>query len=210
AEIADFTPDGKSVLMWERGQGSESPSGTIYLRGIDGSPALRLSGGAPSGLSPDGKWAVGDVGSEKIILVPTGAGNTNSFTYPDLESINALGILPDGKSVIFQAVDKNKEGRLYRQSIAGGKPKAITAAGVFAINTHLISPDGKFIIAQDSTKKNFLYPIATGEPIPLSGLEVDEQPIQWSDTSSVLVYNSGKTPAKVFRVNISNGKREPY
>src|SRR5262249_38676711 len=61
AEIADFTPDGKSVLMWERGQGSESPSGTIYLRGIDGSPALRLSGGAPSGLSPDGKWAVGDV-----------------------------------------------------------------------------------------------------------------------------------------------------
>ena len=42
SNIKDFSQDGKTMLFHENFEGSDSPSGTIYIRKVDGSPAIRL------------------------------------------------------------------------------------------------------------------------------------------------------------------------
>jgi eukaryotic-like serine/threonine-protein kinase len=209
--VVDFSPDGKQILMWERGQGSESPSGTIFMRGIDGSPAIRLAGGAPSDVSPDGKWVLADVGSQKIILVPTGAGNIRSFEYLEYFGIDSVGYLPDGKHILINGLNKNRESFLLLQDIGGGKPKLIETKGldVNPGSGAMISPDGKFLLMQNSEGAPFYYEISTQTARPIPQLEPGEIPFQWtSDGSSVLVMSRFVVPAKVFKVNISTGARK--
>src|SRR4029079_16144084 len=52
AEPSDISRDGRQILFTETGEGSGPEWGT-YLRGTDGSPAVRLSDGRAQGLSPD-------------------------------------------------------------------------------------------------------------------------------------------------------------
>ena len=52
-----LSADGQRVLMAEMLRGSGA-SGSIYLRGTDGSDAVRLGDGFPEDLSPDGKWVL--------------------------------------------------------------------------------------------------------------------------------------------------------
>ena len=53
---AGLSADGRFVLIYESGAGG-GPGYSAYLRGTDGSPAVRLGEGQSLGLSPDGKWA---------------------------------------------------------------------------------------------------------------------------------------------------------
>ena len=210
--VVDFSPDGKRILMWERGEGSESPSGTIFVRGIDGSPAIRLAGGAPSDFSPDGKWVLADVGAQKVILVPTGAGNVQSLDYSEYSDVDSIGFLPDGKHILMGALNKNGEDVLLVQDIGGGKPKIIELKGLNARpNGAAISPDGKFLLMTNADGAAFYFEIATRTATPIPQMEPGEVPFQWTkDASSVLVINPRIVPANVFKVNIANGARQLF
>ncbi|RPH63168.1 MAG: hypothetical protein EHM89_04415, partial [Acidobacteria bacterium] len=50
-----FSRDGKQILFTEQGDGGRY---SVYLRAVDGSPAVRLGDGDAIALSPDDKWAV--------------------------------------------------------------------------------------------------------------------------------------------------------
>src|SRR5262249_21231259 len=51
----DLSNDGKTILFEEEGDGG-GPNYSIYIRSIDGGPAVRLGEGWAFSLSPDGKW----------------------------------------------------------------------------------------------------------------------------------------------------------
>src|SRR5208337_4911552 len=54
SEIRDISRDGKALLFSEGGDASRSGEDyAAYLRGTDGSPALRLGPGYPEAISPD-------------------------------------------------------------------------------------------------------------------------------------------------------------
>ena len=65
--------------------------GSTCLRGTDGGPVVRLYGGFPLGLSPDGKWVsartVRSEGSDILTLLPTGPGESRPLSIPGLEGI---------------------------------------------------------------------------------------------------------------------------
>jgi len=210
--VVDFSPDGKQLLIWERGQGSESPSGTIFLRAIDGSPAIRLAGGAPQNFSPDGKWVMADVGLQKVILVPTGVGNIRSFEYPEYSDLNAEGILPDGQNMLITALNQQSHSVLLLQNVQGGKPKIIEVKGPYTSpNGATISPDGKSLLMLNQEDAAFVYEINTQTVKPIPQLQEREIPFQWTrDCSSVLVINRFVVPTKVFKVNISTGARQLF
>ena len=51
------------------------PTQPFYLRGTDGSPAVKLGEGDAQDLSPDGKWVlVRQADATKLALVPAGTG----------------------------------------------------------------------------------------------------------------------------------------
>jgi eukaryotic-like serine/threonine-protein kinase len=204
--VADISPDGKNLVFFESGEGVGA-NYSIFLRGMDGSSAVRLgSGGFPS-LSPDGKWVVAldNASPSQLELLPTGTGQPRQITNDSLEHIRA-GWVPDGKAVVFTASEPNHAPRTYWMSLDQGKARALTPEGT---NGTLVSPDGKYVIATDPALKRWLYPLEGGEPKPLSAaLNDDDLLIDWeADGKSILVSKRGPS-CKVMRVYLDSSRRE--
>jgi eukaryotic-like serine/threonine-protein kinase len=203
----DLSADGRTVLFGETGEGG-GPKYAVYLRKTDGSPAIRLSEGVGIALSPDGKWALSrpNTTPAPLILLPTGVGEAKPLTH---DSINHLSVrwLPDGKQLVFSGNEAGHGFRLYVESPGEGKPRPISPEGVNP--AVVISPKGDFAATVGPDHKIYLYPIAGGEPVPVSGTEADEQPTGWSDDGRFLyLFRFGEIPAKVVELELSTGKRK--
>jgi eukaryotic-like serine/threonine-protein kinase len=212
--VTDISRDGRKILLNEYGEGG-GEGYSIYLRGTDGSPALRLGPGTNPRFSPDGKWVLtADIRAEppQLVLLPTGPGEPVPVTRDRLEHIDGQ-FLPDGKRIVFAAGEAGRGRRLYAQAISGGTPAPISLEGVRGSVEGLgigpVSPDGRFVAALSPDGKPLLYPTSPGDSLPVSGAADGEFPIQWSpDGKSLYVKGPGEPPARVFRVNLASGKRE--
>jgi len=212
--VTDISPDGRKILLNEFGEGG-GEGYSIYLRGTDGSPAIRLGPGTNPRFSPDGKWVLtADIRTEpsQLVLLPTGPGEPVPVTRDRLQHIDGQ-VLPDGKRIVFAAGEAGRGRRLYVQTISGGTPVPISPEGVRGSIEGLgigpVSPDGRFVAAWSPDGKLHLYPMSPGDSLPVSGVADSEFPIQWSsEGKSLYVKGPGELPARVFRVNPVSGKRE--
>ena len=112
------------------GQGGGAAS-AAYLRGTDGSPAVRLGDGRASALSPDARWAIcfsARLPSPYLELLPTGAGESRRLPGNGLGYYGARW-LPDGKRIIVWAVEPGHQARLYLHDLEQGGPNATHARG---------------------------------------------------------------------------------
>jgi Tol biopolymer transport system component/predicted Ser/Thr protein kinase len=203
----DVSADGKTVLFTESGEGG-GPKYAVYLRKMDGSPAIRLSDGAGMALSPDGKWALSrsTTTPAPLFLLPTGVGEAKPLSNDSMNHLNG-GWLPDGKQLVFSGNEAGHGFRLYVTSPGEAKPRPISPEGVNP--AVVLSPKGDFAASVGPDHKIYLYPIAGGEPVPVSGTEPDEAPTGWSaDGRSLYVFRFGQIPAKVFELELSTGKRK--
>ena len=73
--VTDIRSDGSKILITESGEGG-GPAYSAYLRGFDGSPAVRLGDGSTEAFSPDGAWAIAitHTATPQIHLLPTSVG----------------------------------------------------------------------------------------------------------------------------------------
>ena len=206
----DLSSDGKTLLFTESGEAGGENYAT-YLRQTDGSPAIRLGDGNGFALSPDKKWVV--VGLPKppvqFYLLPTGAGEAKPLTH---DNINHMWTrwFPDGKRLLFAGDEPGKGVRLYVQNIDGSPPRVITAEGVNS-SQFAISPDGKQVAIIGPDQKPALLPVDGGEARVIPGLDVGDAPIGWSgDGRSLFVYRLGEVPAKVDKLDLGTGRRQPW
>ena len=203
----DLSADGRIALFTETGEGG-GPKYAVYMRKTDGSPAIRLSEGFGTGLSPDGKWALArtNVTSPPLFQLPTGVGEARLLTHDSMNHLWARW-LPDGKQILFSGNDAGHGVRLYVENPEEAKPRPITGEGVSPFFE--ISPKGDFVAGVGPDHKMYLYPVAGGEPVPVSGNTGDEAPTGWSaDGRSLYVFRFGEIPAKVFELELSTGKRK--
>jgi eukaryotic-like serine/threonine-protein kinase len=203
--------DGKMLLFQEGGQAGGRSYAT-YVRKTDGSPAVRLGEGASLALSPDGRWALTmTVDPPSLVLLPTGAGEPRTLGRPGLAYVAfAAGFSPDGKRVYFTAHEKESPLRTYAQAIDGGEPQAIGPEGKPA---GAPSPDGRHLVAADSlTSRLLLLPLEGGALVDLRGSEPGDLPIRWSPDGRFLYVRErgGEVPARVFRIEVASGRREPW
>ena len=203
--VMDISSDGKTILFSESGEAVGTNLG-LYLRGTDGSPAVRLGEGRKGALSPDGKWVISMVGDPaKLVLLPTGVGESRQLTD---DKIDHFGVswLPDGKSIIYGAAEPGHGRRSYLFDLASGQSRPITREDTIGFN---ISPDGKNLIAVDAQRQRWIYPIAGGEPQKFSpNVEFEEAVRKYlPDGKSLLAITRG-IPVKVTRVDIATGRRD--
>ena len=205
----DLSADGKFVLFTEGGEGG-GPSYSIYLRSLDGSPAVRLGDGSALSISPDGKWIISnDVHKlpAQLTLLPTGSGETRQLTH---DSINhsAASWFPDGQRIVFIGTEPGRGVRVYVQDLKGGEPRAITPEG-FGESHNAVSPDGQWICARDIANQKWeLFPADGGEPRTIPGTEQNDRVIQWTpDGKSIYVAQFGNI-ARIFKLDLATGKRE--
>jgi eukaryotic-like serine/threonine-protein kinase len=204
--LSDVSPDGKNLVFFESGEGVGS-NYSVFMRGMDGSPAVRLGSGDFAALSPDGKWvaAIDRSSPAQIELLPTGAGQPRTVTH---DSLDHLGVrwLPSGRGIAFEAHEANHGPRTYVMSLDSGAARPITPEGTVGL---LVSPDGKFVLVIDPERKRWLYPLERGDRQPFNAtLDPGDLVVDWeNDGNSVLVLKAG-TPARVVREYLGSSKIE--
>jgi len=207
--LLDLSADGKTLLFSESGEAMGNSS-AIFLRGTDGTGAVRLGEGTFGELSRDGKWAVVEIGQPgKLMLLPTGAGQSRQLTDDKIDHFFPHW-LPDGKAIFFGANEAGKPPRSYLLDVEtpGAAPKPITPEGVLA---SFATPDGKFLLAGNSKHEHWLFPLDGGSP---QKLNLDMQPDEFvtgliDDGKSVLARTRG-LPLKITRIDLASGKRTPF
>ena len=204
----DLSIDGKQLFFTESGEaGGELYSS--YLRGTDGSPAIRLGDGTGFALSPDVKWALSGLPKPPVqfMLLPTGPGESRQLTHDQINRLQARWF-PDGKRVLFSGDEPGKGVRLYVQDLNGGAAKAITGEGVNA-SLMAISPDGRQVAFVGADQKPALLTLDSGEIRPITGVDAGEALIAFTgDGRSLFVYKLGEVPGTVYKLDLATGRKQ--
>ena len=204
----DLSLDGKKLLFTESGEAGGGNYST-YLRGTDGSPAVRLGDGLSFALSPDQRWVLSGLPKPPVQfnLLPTGAGESRELTHDQINRMWARWF-PDSKRILFSGDEPGKGVRLYVQDMSGGQAKAITNEGVNG-SLIAISPDGKQVAFVGPDQKPALLAVDSGEIRPIPALDAGEAPIAWtSDGRFLFVYRLGEVPATVNRLDLATGRKQ--
>jgi eukaryotic-like serine/threonine-protein kinase len=199
----DLTPDGRWMLFDEQGEGG-GPNYSIYVRKTDGSPAVRVGDYDAFSISDDGKWilALTGTGGGSLVLLPSGAGEPRPIKT--LHKRNQFArFLPDGKRIF--AVDDDL--RVSVQPIEGGDTgHFITPPGVISFG--VFTSDLKYVLGSDARQNWALYPIESGQPIPIPKWTPGDLPLNHTtDNHSFFVF-SGEIPVKIYRFDFQTGSRQ--
>ena len=126
-----------------------------------------------------------------------------------MKDIRWAGWFPDGRRLLIVANPAGRLPRMWVQDLPAGKPRAVTPEGATGKDP-VISPDGRFVVAFPSGAMRALrYPVDGGEPKPITGLEDNEYPVQWTDDGALYVRQGG-IPAKISRIDVDSGQRTPW
>ena len=210
----DLSADGKQVLL--RDDSERETGGTAaLLRAMDGSPPVRLGSGIPEELSRDGKWAL-VMRAGKLVAIPTGSGDERTIT-PPVSTISGARFLPDGNHVLVVA--KHGDGKSVASvlSFSGGPPRIVSddfplregSEGNRPLSP--VSPDGRFVAAAALAGRIVLLPLDGGPVRDLPGSGTNDLPIQWTaDGRQLFVLGLTGLPAKIYKVDLSTGRREVW
>jgi hypothetical protein len=206
--VTDLSRDGTSILFTEYSSGV-GPTYAVYMRRTDGSPAVRLADGLSATLSPDARWALVLTLEPpgRLLLVPTGPGQPKPLTDGTLNCLAACWISTD--RILVMANESERSPRLFVGDLEG-RFRPIAPEGVtIPMWGNPVSPDGRTVAAQDANEGIRLFATDAGEPRHVEGSKVGDRPIQWSeDGRSLYVWAKGTLPAKVFRIEVSTGRRQ--
>jgi eukaryotic-like serine/threonine-protein kinase len=198
-----FSADSKQILFGDQDTG---PNYGVFLRNLDGSPAVRLGDGDPLDISPDGKWAVSrmPLAPDQIMLLPTGSGEPRQLTHSNVNHLGA-GWLPDNR-LFAVGHEPNHRERTYLVDLNGNE-KPLTPEGVRAI---VATPDGKRLLVRNQDTSDFaLFPMDGGQEEKVPQLQAGDRPFNFSpDGAAIFFYRFGQSVSiEIWRVELSSGKR---
>jgi len=204
----DLSDDGKLVAFDETGEAG-GETGEIYVRGTDGSPAVRLSDGNAPSLSPDGKWVLGRSFSlqHAILKLPTGAGESGTISTGDVQA-HQVFFFPDGRHILLMGNQAGHGLRLWIEDPGNGAPQPISPEGATVRRRGCISPDGKQVAARDPEGNITIYPVAGGKPLVVPNTQPGEEPVQWTPDGKSLLMGRTEVPARVFEINLTTNERK--
>jgi hypothetical protein len=204
----DISPDGRVLLFDEQGVGG-GPLYTMCMRGMDGAAPVRLGEGKGCALSPDGKWALAiHYGPpHRLLLLPTGAGDSTSLPRGSVERYLDARWTPDGQSVVFVGSRAGQAWRTYIQDLVGGLPRPVTPDGVIGT---FVSPDGRLLATVSKEQQLSVYPMSGGEPRLVGDLGPNEMVCQWTPDGRSLYVGKPGTNLSVSLVERDTGRRVPW
>jgi hypothetical protein len=200
--IADVSQDGKQVLFDEQSEFA----GTNYavaIRGIDGSPPIKLGDGELAKFSPDGKSVGVAVPGQPnhFLLLPTGVGEAKDIPASGLDVLQRVGFLPDGR--VFMVGSEPGHGiRCFIRALEGGPMKVATGEGVLECRS---SPDSRQLAVYQNGDL-WVYDIETAKGYAVPSAE-HFLPIRWLDNHTILAAPLGEIPAHVFQIDAVTGKK---
>jgi eukaryotic-like serine/threonine-protein kinase len=207
--MADISADGRFILFSEAGEGG-GRGYSVYVRSLDGSPAVRLGEGNGQAISPDGKRVLALVGppqSPDIVIYPTGAGEAKKIRAPGL-SVRGARWLPDGRRFLAVARETGHRTRTYLFD-EGGAPRALTPDGYRGT---IISPDGKQFYTFGPDQGTYVFSIDGGEPVRVPGIDAVDGIAGWAPDGRLYIRrgSSSRVPASIMLLDPATGRLEPW
>jgi hypothetical protein len=116
--------------------------------------------------------------------------------------------LTDSKSITYASAEPGHQPRSYLLEIQSGTVRPITPEGVVG---SLVTPDGKFLLALDSKRVRWLYPVGGGEPqkFPFTP-NPDERIMAFFDGGKSVLVRTPNLPVEITRVDLATGRRSPF
>lgn len=208
SNLGDISRDGRRVLFYEYGVGG-GPRGSTYLRGTDGSPAVRLAEGLARALSPDGRWVIVQFeGSPHFDVIPTGPGEASRLERPGLTLLDARW-LPDERNVVVRARAQSGPPRLYVLDVKGSAVRQVTPDDLdVGAAEWAVSPDGT-MLAVSSAQGVELFRTAGGEARRVPGASERWHVVGWIERG-ILISEEPAAGGTVFRVDPATGRRDTW
>jgi len=207
SQLADLSDDGRVLLLSDSGPFG-GPYSAVCLRGMDGSPAARLGEGRAQSLSPDGKWALALQLREpsRVVLLPTGAGDSLVLPRGRIEKYLAARFMPDGKSILFIGAEPGMGTRSYVQGIHDAAPHAVTPEH---IEGELVSPDGRRIVYRDGGQL-YVSHLGADDAEAVGEVSPGESLVQWAADGRRLYVAQADSTIRIYRLDLETGKRVPW
>ncbi len=213
--LRDISTDGKKILFEE--EGSESQTYQIFLRDVDGSPAVPLGEGYGLVISPDKQWALGQklADPDEIWLLPVGAGEARRLSPANLYPLVAASFLSDSKHIVYVAHEAGHLPRTWLQDTNGGAPRPITPEGTAGF---LVSPDDKWLVVgrrqmNKAVLEGVLVSIENGSMEKIAGLNPDDEVLGWTSDGQLYVGsapNASRTSLRIDKLNPHSGARSSW
>ena len=206
-------------MFTEGGESDTSQFWSVFIRGTDGSPPQRLAGAYYGKMSPDGKWVAthddvpsGTVGN-RLMLVPTGAGEQIQVTHGNAVWHTVVGWLPDSSAVVY-----SDDNRTWLAPVDGRPPTPITPEGW--PGTYLVCPDGKHVLASPPNEDSTMYSFSLDgrEKVHYPALDLSKwEPVGFHDATRVRVVpfralgvEGVFLPVPVYLLDLKSGRTEPW
>ena len=205
-----MAPDGRALLLSDQ---SVDPYST-YLQRADGSPPVRLGDGDAYALSPDASWVVAFTGDAppRILLHPTGPGESREVPNEHSILFDSIGWLPDGERLVAFGAAPTERSRGWVIDIDGGAARAFSEEGPSVVwAAPVVSPDGSRVIGQDAGGRPKIYSLDGGPPQSISGMAEDERVLQWAEGGKALFVGLRVGAAwQVRRLHLETGSETPW
>ncbi|HKA37026.1 MAG TPA: WD40 repeat domain-containing serine/threonine protein kinase [Thermoanaerobaculia bacterium] len=212
--ISSITADGSAFVGIEQSSPGAGLDPLLFFRKAEESTPVRLGTGSAIGLSPDGKWVVRGThsGADRLTLLPTGPGEPRPLAIgpitPRIVSQEGASWSSDSRLLLVSGSEPGRPARAWLIDLAGGgPPRAVTPEGC---TLTALSPDGRSIAAVDPDGKMLLFSVSGGPPREIRGTIPGDIPLAWDASGKALFVWDKTWPARVARLDIESGNREPW
>jgi Tol biopolymer transport system component len=187
---------------------------TAYVQHADGSSPVRLGQGDAYSLSPDGRWvvAVTSDAPSRILLHPTGPGESREVPNGRHILADALGWMPDGKRLVAFGSTPTERSRGFVLDAKDGAARPFTDEGVSVPwSAPVVSPDGSRVVGQDAEGHSRLYSVDGGPSEPVPGLAGGDRVLQWAEGGRALFVGRRAGPVwRIRRLDLQTGREAPW
>jgi len=207
----DLSADGRQVLFTE-GHEAENPHYACYVRGIDGSPAVRLGDGVSTRFSPDGQWALAITmpPAHGLFVYPVGFGEPRAIPVTGMERYAWAGFHPDGRRVFVVGSTSDHANRLFLVKAEGGAPSLLWDEPI--PHSRLlglpIDPAGERLVIRRAAGDYVMLHYPTKSATPMSALIAGDTPLRFDESGRYLfVANGDSADRRVQRIDLETGER---
>jgi len=212
-----ISADGKLVLLG-RGDDFGTLLGSIYLRPLDGSPAMPVGQGERFALSPDGRevltWTSNS--PSQLSLIPTGSGAPKTIPLDESLFVSRLWFLPGNQGFLLWAIIPGRKVSLLVVGPEGGKARPLLEGASVWWGAEPVSPDGQHVAVIDYNRANVsagdlkLVPVGGGPVVGVRGTREGDILSGWTaDPLGLLLFNRDGLPCRLVRLDLATGRRDP-
>jgi len=207
-----ISADGKTIVFEEEGSGSAHY--TVFVRDVDGSPAVPIGQGYGLDISRDKKWALAEKITDsvnEIWLLPVGPGEPRRMSPPGLVPLIAARFFSDGKHIVYPAYEPGHQTRTWVQDVNGGAPRPISPEGIAGFN---LSPDNQWLfVMQIAFGRPALLSMNDGKIREINGFQPNDRMRGWTSDNQLYISAaamSSRNGIHVDKLNPFTGARTPW